>query len=107
MAFFVPARATRFLNSFASSARAHYSEIVLRLIVGAALVVAAPGMLYSPTFLAFGWVLVTTSLVLLLLPRRWHQRFAQLVVPTVTRRVWLFGAVSLPLGGVTLFALLN
>ena len=103
---FAPARATGFLNAFAGSARAHYTEISIRLIVGAALVVAGPGMLYGQVFYLFGWIIVATSIMLLLLPWRWHHRFAQIVVPPLTRRVWLFGLLSLPLGSVILFAIL-
>ncbi|MFY9224572.1 MAG: hypothetical protein WAQ98_17995, partial [Blastocatellia bacterium] len=39
--------AERFLNLFASSARAHYIEQVLRLVVGASLVIFSPLMWYS------------------------------------------------------------
>jgi hypothetical protein len=101
-----PIQTARFLNGFAGSARAHYSEIGIRLAVGIALVLAAPRMLYSSVFQLFGWVVVATSIVLLLIPWRWHQRFAQLVVPPLTKRVWLFALLSLPLGGVILFAVL-
>ncbi len=103
---FAPAQTARFLDGFAGSARAHYTEIGLRLLVGAALVVAAPSLLYRDVFYLFGWIVVVTSVLLLLLPWRWHRRFARIVVPPLTRRVWLFGLLSLPLGGVLLFAVL-
>lgn len=105
--FIAPEYATRFLNGFAGSARAHYSEMLVRLIVGCAFVVYAPRMLYPGVFLLFGWVLVITTVVLLLFPWRWHHRFAQKVVPPITRHVWLFGIVSFPLGGAILFAVLR
>lgn len=105
--FAAPARTARFLNAFASSARAHFIEISIRLLVGAALVVAAPRLLFADVFLVFGWVIVVTSIVLLVLPWRWHQRFARAAVPPLTRRVWLFGLLSLPLGGILLFAVLR
>jgi hypothetical protein len=101
-----PAKAAGFLNGFAGSARAHYTEISIRLIVGIALVVAAPGMAYGNLFSLFGWIVIATSIILLILPWRWHQQFAQIVVPPLTKRVWLFGLLSLPLGGVILFAVL-
>lgn len=57
-----PERAEAFLKSYASSARAHYTEQVARLMVGTALVVFAPSMWYSNLFNLFGWIiLVTTS----------------------------------------------
>lgn len=107
VSFFAPAIAARFLNSFAGTARVHYLEITIRLVVGAALVVAAQGMRYSGFFFWFGWVVVVSSLVLLVVPWRWHHRFAQVVVPPLTRRVWMIGLLSLPLGGVILFSVLS
>ena len=105
-AVFLPKHAAHFLNGFASSARAHYSEIGLRLIVGAALIVAAPNMLFAKQFMLFGWLIVVTSLVLLCVPWRWHQRFAQSVLPPITKRVWLFALLALPLAAVIFYAVL-
>ncbi|MEM9554293.1 MAG: hypothetical protein AAGC60_08540 [Acidobacteriota bacterium] len=102
--FFAPRAAARFLDGFAGSARAHVVEMAVRLTVGGALVLAAPRMLYEPAVSAFGWLLVATSLVLLLLPWRWHRAFARTVVPPLTRRVWLFGLFALPLGAALLYA---
>ncbi len=107
MSFFAPKLATRFLDGFASSARAHMTEMTIRLVVGWSFVVYAPRMLYSDVFSVFGWVLVVTSAMLLLIPWRWHHRFAESAVRPLTRHVWLFGTVSLPLGGVILFAVLG
>lgn len=103
---FRPRLAAYFLNGFANSARAHYSEISLRLLVGAALILAAPGMHFSYVFKLFGWLIVVTSMVLLLLPWRWHQRFAQTVLPPLTKQVWLFALLSLPLSVALLYAVL-
>ena len=107
VSFFLPAKAADFLNGFAASALAHYTEISIRLIVGIALIVASPSMVYASAFTIFGWLLVVTSLVLLLFPWRWHHRFANVVVPPLTKRVWIFGVLSLPLGSLILFAVLN
>jgi len=53
-----PQRAEQFLSSYASSARAHYTEQIARLIVGAAIVIFAPSMWYSNLFNLFGWILM-------------------------------------------------
>ena len=105
--FLAPTHAAKFLDSFASSARAHLSEMALRLLVGWALIVYSPNMHYAVAFRLFGWVLVVTSILLLLIPWRWHHKFAQMAVRPLTRRVWLFGVLCLPLGGVILFAVLG
>lgn len=105
--FIVPVRAARFLLRFADSAQAHYLEMSIRLIVGGSLIAASPRMQYSSAFHLFGWVLVLTALVLMLLPWRWHQRFARKVVPPLTKRMWSFGMISLLLGAAILFAALT
>ena len=101
---FTPAKASRFLLGFASSASVHFLELFLRLAVGAALVVHAPRMPSSGAFSLFGWVLIVTTACLLIIPWRYHQRFAQRVVPLLTRYVALIGLVSLAVGGFLLWA---
>ena len=76
----------------------------IRLLVGWSLVIHAPRMLFPDAFAIFGWVLVVTSVALLLIPWRWHHWFAQKAVRPLTRHVWLFGMLSLPLGSAMLFA---
>jgi hypothetical protein len=93
-----PRRAERVLRSFARSARAHYTEQVLRLIAGGALVVFAPSMWHSDLFMLFGWLIVVTALVLLLLPWRWHHEFGKWVIPVVIRHLNLFALGALALG---------
>lgn len=99
-----PTRASQFLLGFASSQRLHVTEMCLRLLVGGALVLFAPRMPLSPVFGLFGWVLIATSICLLLIPWKWHHRFAQRAVPLFTRRIALLGLVSLAIGGLILWA---
>lgn len=103
-ALLAPARVTRFLSGFAGSARAHYLELAIRLVVGCALVAHAPEMRLPGFFSAFGWVLLITTAGLLAIPWRWHQRFAQRAVPQVTRHLWLVAVVSSALGAFMLAA---
>ena len=49
-----PASARRFLLGFAQTAAAHYTEMAARILVGVALVVASPQMLFSQFFFWFG-----------------------------------------------------
>lgn len=100
--------ATRcFLGSFASSARAHFAELFVRLALGAAFIVTAPGMKFSAVFAALGWLLVATTLVLVWVPWRWHQRFAAWSVPMATRSMTIFAIGPLAAGAVVLYALLG
>ncbi len=98
-ALVAPAKASRFLLGFASSLPIHFVELSLRLLVGAALVVYAPRMFLSGAFNLFGWVLLITTASLLLVPWRWHQRFAQFAVPRVIHHIALVGLASLVIGG--------
>lgn len=82
--------AKRFLNLFASSATAHYVEQLLRLLVGAAIVISSPSMWLEPVFLLFGWIVVVTSLVLLILPWQWHHQFGKWAIPLVIRHLNIF-----------------
>jgi hypothetical protein len=99
-----PARAGRFLMGFASSARAHYAEQGLRLIVGTAVAIFAPMMMFPALFRVFGWLIVLSTLGLLLLPWRWHRRFARRVMPPVVRHGKWFAVASFILGAFVLFA---
>ena len=103
-ALLVPAQAKRFLRGFASSPIAHVVELSLRLLVGAALIESAHRVHWPGAFTFFGWVLLVSTAVLLALPWRWHQRFAQQTVPTATRFIALIGLASLALGGYILVA---
>jgi len=106
-ALLMPARASRFLLGFAGSAFTHYAELILRLLVGTALVLHAPRMLFPGAFNLFGWVLLATTAGLLLVPWRWHHRFAQQTVPRATRHITLIGLCSLVLGGLVLAAVIR
>ena len=102
---FLPGETSQFLLGFASSARAHYAELLIRILVGWSLIYFAPHMSVSVAFWLFGWTLVITSSCLFLLPWQMHRRFAQWAVPQAIRFKTLFGLCSLALGGVVIAAI--
>ncbi len=102
-----PMRAQRFLKSFASSARAHYTEQAIRLTVGAAIVVFAPLMLFSYFFNFFGWLLVVTTVGLLLIPWQWHHKFGEWAIPLAIRHLKLYGICTFVLGSFILYSVLG
>ncbi|MBP6626847.1 MAG: hypothetical protein KA187_05470 [Arenimonas sp.] len=104
MCLFAPARARRFLLGLVGSASMHYLELSLRLLAGAAFLVHAPRMLAPGAFQAFGWLLLLTTAVLLLLPWRWHQAFARQMVPRALPFLPVIGLASLGLGVFVLVA---
>src|SRR5262245_32588145 len=103
VAFAQPAIAERFLTAFASSARAHYVEQVVRLVIGAALVVRSPTMWQPHMFRLVGWAIVVSSAVLLSLPWQWHHRFGERVRPLLVRHLRLYAAGSFVFGALLLY----
>jgi len=98
-----PMLAQRFLKSFASSAGAHYTELALRLTGGAAIVIFAPSMFFSYLFKFFGWIIVITTVGMLLIPWQWHHKFSEWVIPLVIRHLKLYAIGAFTLGSFILF----
>lgn len=101
----LPRRAEIFLSGFARSAFVHYLELSVRLVVGAALVSHAPQMRLPGLFAVLGWIVVGTTIVLSVVPWRWHRRFAEWSVPLATRNMVLFALGSLAAGVFVLVSL--
>ena len=94
-----PHGASMFLGEFAGSARAHYLELSIRLLVGLALVAGSPQMPFAGAFALFGWILVATTAALVFVPWQWHRRFAERVLPPALRHLKLIGICSVAMGG--------
>lgn len=105
LSFVRPAKVERFLHSFASSARAHYTEQLARLLIGGALLVRAPEMWQPSAFRALGWIIVATAVGLMLLPWRWHHRFAKRTIPMVIRHLRLYALAVLGFAGLLVYAM--
>ena len=100
-----PALAERFLRSFASSARAHYLEQGLRSVIGASIIVLSPAMWLATAFRVLGWSITITSVALMLVPWRWHHKFAEHVLPTLVRHMRLYAAAVSAFGILLLLAI--
>lgn len=105
VAIVAPSRAQSFLLGFADSPAKHYTELVIRFVAGGGLIVYASRMRFTEVFLAFGWILLITTLVLLLMPWRWHDQFARRAVPVALRYVKLIGISSVAMGTVLLYSM--
>ena len=102
---FVRRRAAEaFFNGFASSAQAHFAEQIIRLIFGIALVIHAQQMWLPQVFTVIGWLVIGTSISLMCLPWRWHQRFARLVIPMVIRFMPVYAVLSAGFGMLLIIA---
>jgi hypothetical protein len=96
--FAKPAVAKRFFMSFATSARAHYTEQIVRLLIGASLIIRSCAMWQPKVFWLLGWGIVVSSLVLILTPWQWHDRFGEEVRPVLIRHMKLFAVGLLAFG---------
>jgi len=103
VAFSKPASAEQFLMRFASSARTHYVEQVIRLIIGAALVVLSPVMWQPNIFRLVGWAIVISSAALMCVPWQWHHRFAERLLPIVVRHLRLCAVGPFAFGALLLY----
>jgi hypothetical protein len=99
VSFIKPYKASGFLLGFASSASFHYLELSIRIVFGTAFVLRAPLMKFPEIFSIFGWLLISTSACLFLVPWHWHQKFAQQVVPQALRHLKLVALSSFVMGG--------
>lgn len=99
--------AVSYFSSFASSARAHYLEQILRLIVGMAMLLFSKSMLYAQFFELFAWIIILSTIVLILIPWTWHNELGKRVIPLTIRNL-KFYAVSASIFGVfILYCVIN
>jgi hypothetical protein len=103
LAFVKPEIVERFLTAFASSARTHYVEQIVRLLIGAAVVVCSPTMWQPRLFWLFGWAIALSSTVLMCVPWQWHHRLGERVLPLLTRHLRLYAVGSFAFGALLLY----
>ena len=103
--FAKPVMAEGFLMRFASSARTHYVEQSIRILIGAALVVLSSTMWQPKVFWLFGWAIVVSSAALICTPWRWHDRLGERVRPLLVRYLKLYAVGAFALGVLLLYGL--
>ena len=102
-----PPWARRFLLGFASSSTKHVAELGIRLLVGAAFILAAPGMVGSAVVSGAGWVLLVTTGFMVFIPWRAHRAFAQRAVPQALVFLPFLGLASVAAGAAILWAMFS
>jgi hypothetical protein len=100
-----PAVAERFFMAFASSARTHYTEQVVRLLVGVSFIIRSAAMWAPKVFWFVGWAIALTSLVLIITPWQWHHLFGEKIRPMLIRRMKVYAVGLLAFGVLILYAL--
>jgi hypothetical protein len=90
--------AERFLLSFASSRKAHLTEMFFRLLFGVSLVFISKSMWQPKVFFLFGWAVIISSVMLVMLPWQLHHRFGTRVLPLLVRYMKPYAVCVLFLG---------
>jgi uncharacterized membrane protein YfcA len=73
---FAPKKARATLQKAGSTNFINYAEITIRLLPATALIVYSDFSKYPEAFFIFGWVMVITSLVLYIVPRKMHHSYS-------------------------------
>jgi hypothetical protein len=93
-----PRRALHVLSLTASTRTINNVEQGLRLLAGVALLLRAPASKLPEAFEVAGWFIVLSSMVLLVLPLRWHSAYAcwwaDRLAPVAVRAVAPLSAVA-------------
>jgi hypothetical protein len=97
-----PGRALEALSRFGSTPAIHFGELSLRTAIGLIFVAGAPATRHPSVVAVIGGFLITSAIVLMLLPRRWHARYSGWWAARIpARAVRLLTPISL-LAGVAL-----
>lgn len=102
-----PRRALAALAQMGGSPTIHFSEMGVRILVGAAMMLAASAARLPLLTSIIGCFLIVSAVVLLLLPRRWHAAYStwwsrRIPVPAVR----LLAPVSCLMGGALIWLML-
>ena len=71
-----PQKARATLRKAGSTNFINYAEITIRLIPATALILHSDFSKYPEAFKIFGWIMLITSLILYIVPRKFHHKFS-------------------------------
>ena len=102
---FAPQKAREILRKAGSTNVINYTEITLRMIPAAALVLVADFSKFPVFFSVLGWFMLATSLVLYVVPPKMHHQYAlrsaEILSPLYLR---LISPFSMFFGGMLIYA---
>ncbi len=82
-----PATARKYLRLAGSTNLINYTEITIRMVPAAGLVLFSEYSKFPEIFKYLGWFMIATSLVLYFVPRRIHHRYALMCADILTIRM--------------------
>lgn len=71
-----PAKANQILRKAGSTPLINYGELSIRMIPAFAMIHFADHSQIPQIFTLFGWFMIVSSIVLMVMPRRWHHAYA-------------------------------
>lgn len=71
-----PAKVRQILQKAGSTNLINYGEIIIRMIPAIGMILYADFSKYPEIFKLFGWFMLSTSFILLFIPRRLHYQFS-------------------------------
>lgn len=101
MAIF-PDRALSALAAMGGSPLVHFGEMIIRLLIGAALVGAGPVSRLPALIPLIGWFLIVSAIILMVLPRRWHAAYSTWWAARIPRAAVRLVAPVAVIGGAAL-----
>lgn len=84
--FFQPERMRTLLAKAGSTPLINYGELGLRCLWGMAMFIVAEHTAFATTFSIVGGFIAFSSIVLMLIPRRWHAAYAQRCAKQLSER---------------------
>jgi len=102
-----PSRAREIIKKAGSTPLINYGELILRMIPAAGLILSAADSKYPQFFSLLGWFMIGTSVLLMLLPRKYHHAYALKCADILTStRIRAIAPLSFIFGGFLLYAIL-
>lgn len=99
--------ALKYFSSFASSQKAHLTEQLFRFVFGIAIFDYSDKMLYSNFYYSFGLIIIITTLILTIVPWKWHHEIGKKAIPLTLKYLNLYSFSAFIFGLFILFCVLQ
>ena len=104
---FAPKKANDYLRKFGSTNFINYTELLIRMLIGIAIILVADVSKNPFIFNIFGWFMVVTALILCCVPRRIHHSFSVNAAETLKPLYFqLISPFSFLFGAMVIYAVL-